>query len=944
MKADSSKTDLMYEILYNWDFVPKPSPKVNVSAMVIDDKQKYFMKNHIMGTLYELDESSYTVWSLLDGKRSMGQILEDTQKTKSDIKPVTVLQTILFFAESGALQSVLEPIKKSRVKIESSFKVYVTIVESSKNFLESIHKLIRPFLRRELLWASIAFVVFMGLAFAGQFVGILGDKTRFEILGSTVVGLLIYNFVILAPVTAIHEIAHGLTVVHYGGKPKDMGTGWFYFGPMFYCDATDAWTFSRRHRMMVMLAGNLSTMLIGSAIVVVLYVWPFPSYVSTILSMTAFWCFYTSLWNFAPPFETDGYWVLADLLKMPNLRHDAYTYLKTVVKRALKRPVEEVQGLTSRRKAILLGYAVMSVVWLTYMAYQSSTLMSYYARDAATSFVKISSSVLFNQALSALAFGVSIASIVYFTMMITGYGFIFATAIKKAATRTLHFEAIHDRDLSVFLSLPTQVSDSLAKELRTKMANAAKKFTSNFSVTRVGSLYTATLRLGGKELALVQIKEHLRKIEREFTSMYQKLLQHHKDEILGSNGTYAPGKNGLTHLLTQMGRELTKTGSQEAKGVVKEVLRDQTRDVFYLLNSTSGRVWTVELPPAQQSEVKKILSSLSVEDLAVTDLYDEVEDFKKRTIYGFDSLAKLFTGSQEDLLKTFEQPEEHQAMAFFQPVKGRIIIVGRTEQIEKKLDCFGCIFVDQVWCGYMDSLLSETNQVLSALSQTLVPDKDEIQRMSDGELTVLSKNLAALTANGGLVENVLHKCEESVQSAKSNLKELRSDLEELGVYKTGSFDDIVAVNVENLRNLPNRLKHFKEQFQSLRAEVADIKELAQAEHHNREVVFAGKKRRTTRMYPLFALFSVVLAFVGFQPFMQESMRITFLAAALFVQLVYGILYTRVWRSFHTVNRYSSSAFTQLQVFVFALAQTYHKFVSTGDLVTPMSKSNRNATR
>jgi hypothetical protein len=350
------------------------------------------------------------------------------------------------------------------------------------------------------------------------------------------------------------------------------------------------------------------------------------------------------------------------------------------------------------------------------------------------------------------------------------------------------------------------------------------------------------------------------------------------------------------------------------------------------------------LPPAQQSEVKKILSSLSVEDLAVTDLYDEVEDFKKRTIYGFDSLAKLFTGSQEDLLKTFERPEEHQAMAFFQPVKGRIIIVGRTEQIEKKLDCFGCIFVDQVWCGYMDSLLSETNQVLSALSQTLVPDKDEIQRMSDGELTVLSKNLAALTANGGLVENVLHKCEESVQSAKSNLKELRSDLEELGVYKTGSFDDIVAVNVENLRNLPNRLKHFKEQFQSLRAEVADIKELAQAEHHNREVVFAGKKRRTTRMYPLFALFSVVLAFVGFQPFMQESMRITFLAAALFVQLVYGMLYTRVRRSFHTVNRYSSSAFTQLQVFVFALAQTYHKFVSTGDLVTPMSKSNRNAIR
>lgn len=940
MQTDSSKTDLMYEILYNWDFVPKPSPKVNVSAMVIDDKQKHFMKNHVMGTLYELDESSYAVWSLLDGNRSMGQILEDVQKTKSDVKPVTVLQTILFFAESGALQSVLEPVKKSRIKIESSFKVYVTIVESSKNFLESIHRIVRPFLRRELLWMSIAFVVFMGLAFAGQFAGILGDKTRFEIFGSTVVGLLIYNFVILAPVTAVHEIAHGLTVVHYGGKPKDMGTGWFYFGPMFYCDATDAWTFSRRHRMMVMLAGNLSTMLIGSAIVVAVYIWPFPSYVSSTLSMTAFWCFYTSLWNFAPPFETDGYWVLADLLKMPNLRHDAYDYLKRVVKRSLKKPVEEAKDLTKRKKAILLGYAVMSVVWLTYMAYQSSTLMSYYTRDAATSFLKISSSVLLNQTLSTLTLAVSIASIVYFMMMISGYGFIFATAVKKAATRALHFEAVHDRDLSVFLSLPTQVPDSLIKELRTKMANAAKKFTQNFSVKRVGSLCIATLRLGGKELALVQIKEHLRKIEMEFTSMYEKFLQRHKEDILGSSGIYAPSKIGLTNLLKQMGRELAKTGSPEAEGVVKQVLRDQTRDTFYLLNSTSGRVWTVELPPAQQSEVKKTLSSLSVEDLAVTDLYDEVENFKKRTIYGFDSLAKLTAQSQADLLKTFEQPEEHQAVTFFQPVKGRIIVVGRTEQIEKKLDCFGCIFVDQVWCGYMDSLLSETNPMLSALSRTLIPDKEEIQRMSDAELTVLSKNLVTLAANDGFVENLLEKCEQSVQSANNNLKELKNDLEELGVYKAGSFDDILSVNVENLKNLPRRLVNFKEAFQSLRAEIADIKESTQEEHRNRKVAFAGRKRKMTRMYPLFAVLSIIFALLGFQPIVLGSMRILFLAAALFLQLVYGILYLRMWGSFHAVNRYSSSAFNQLQVFVFALAQVFHKFISTGDLVAPEHKPDR----
>jgi len=230
--------------------------------------------------------------------------------------------------------------------------------------------------------------------------------------------------------------------------------------------------------------------------------------------------------------------------------------------------------------------------------------------------------------------------------------------------------------------------------------------------------------------------------------------------------------------------------------------------------------------------------------------------------------------------------------------------------------------------------------VLSALSRTLIPDKEEIRRMSDAELTVLSKNLVTLAATDGLVENLLEKCEKSIQSANNNLKELKNDLEKLGVYKAGSFDDILSVNVENLKNLPRRLTNFKEAFQSLRAEIADIKESTQEEHLNRKVAFAGKKRKMTRMYPLFAVLSIIFALLGFQSIVLGSMRILFLIAAFFLQLVYGILYLHMWRAFHAVNRYSSSAFNQLQVFVFALAQVFHKFISTGDLVTPEPKPDR----
>jgi len=51
-----SKTDLMYEVLYNPKFVPFPSPKVNVKTTIVDGKPSYLMKNHATGMYYDLDE------------------------------------------------------------------------------------------------------------------------------------------------------------------------------------------------------------------------------------------------------------------------------------------------------------------------------------------------------------------------------------------------------------------------------------------------------------------------------------------------------------------------------------------------------------------------------------------------------------------------------------------------------------------------------------------------------------------------------------------------------------------------------------------------------------------------------------------------------------------------------------------------------------------------
>ena len=263
-KAETStKTDLMYEIVYNPDFVPIRSAKVTVKTTLVGGKASYLMKNHVTGIYYEPDDLTNLIWTLTDGKRTVKEIVEEVQKQKPKVKEDDVTGILLFFAEASLLVSSPEQLKKKRFKVVSAFEMDLTLINQSKNFLHSIYNNVRPILKRSLLWATVIFIVLGAALFAVRFVSIFGNKSNFQILGSTAVGFFFYYFVALAPVIAIHEISHGLALVHYGGEPGEMGAGIFYFGPMFYTETTDVWTLEKRHRIMVFLAGNISTLSIG---------------------------------------------------------------------------------------------------------------------------------------------------------------------------------------------------------------------------------------------------------------------------------------------------------------------------------------------------------------------------------------------------------------------------------------------------------------------------------------------------------------------------------------------------------------------------------------------------------------------------------------------------------------------------------------------------------
>ena len=936
---DSSKTDVMYEITYNPKFVPRRSPKVNIKTITIDGENKYFMKNHETESLYDLSEFGSDLWNLIDGKRTVKEITEVMEGMYKDLRPDLVKESLLYYAEEGNLEAVLEPVKQKRVNIISAFMVRVSLIRESKGFLQTIDRVFRPLFRKPLLWLSVAFVTVMGLIFAGRFMSIFTNKANFEIMGSTVVGFFFYYFVVFGPIIAVHEIAHGLTLVHYGGEPREMGTGLYFFGPMFYVDVTDGWTLNRYQRIMIFAAGPLSTVMIGSLIMVVQYSGQFPASFSLILTMASFYCFYGLLADVSPLLESDGYYIFCDAVNIPDLREKSFTYLRTSARKLFKKPVEkESEALTTKTKAILLIYPALAVVWAIYLVYRSLTIAIYMAQDTAVSVLNVSTPILSNKPLTIAAIVLCMASVTYFSMVMSGYGLIIFTGLKKAFKKTLRFEAIHDRDLSVFMYLPKNVPQSLFTSLRQKMKKAAKNFTNNFDVRQTGSMCVAVLRLSSTKLALVQIKEHFRNIEKKFDDAYKSFLKRHKTEILESVWMHDPHKTSLAVLLSDMAKQTAKS-TPEANAVVSQVIGRQNKNELYLLNSVYGTVWTLELPPTLLHEIEEtLLPTLLPEDLSFTDLYDDVEDFKKRTIYGFDSLAKLTDENQRGLQDALKHPEKYQVMSFFEPIKSRLIFLGRTEQIEKVIDSLGDLFVCQAWCGYLDNLLSEVNLSLLAINRSPMPTTKSIRSMKDGELAVLEKNISLLIDHEGFVTESLRDSKRHVESANLELEEIGNRLRPTSDFKVGLLDATLKINAENLAHLPSQLESFRILSRELYQRTKKIGKSVERELSDRQPLIAKKKRRRLAVFPIFIALSAILAFMSLRMF-TDYVTILFLAIALLLQFSYWSAYLSFSRSFNTVARYTSPTFREVNLFTFAFTQSLYQFMATANLLTPIETTS-----
>ncbi len=158
----------------------------------------------------------------------------------------------------------------------------------------------------------------------------------------------------------IHELGHALAVVHFGRHVNRAGLFFMFGSPGGFVDTGDMWLATRRQRITVTLAGPFATTLVGAATA---FVAPQGNRIAAAMATSQYLILVA---NATPLLKLDAYYVLMDLLRIPNLRERSMAFLTGRFRRKVSEAwrAGNLVPRLDRRETVLLLYGTAAMGWL----------------------------------------------------------------------------------------------------------------------------------------------------------------------------------------------------------------------------------------------------------------------------------------------------------------------------------------------------------------------------------------------------------------------------------------------------------------------------------------------------------------------------------------------------------------------------------------------------
>ncbi len=289
---------------------------------------------------YRFEEEEFSILQMLDGEVSLDELAE---RFEAEFPPQTIrveeLQNFIGMLHRSGLVLSDSPGQGGQLKKRRDERKRKEMIGAATNILsfrfkgfdpERILNGIYPYVRwffSETMTICSLILAFMALMLViVQFDVFQARLPSFQSFFAAQNWLLIAG--VLGVTKVIHEFGHGLSCKHFGGECHEMGVMFLVLTPCLYCNVSDSWMLPNRwHRAAIGAAGMYVEIVIAS---LATFIWwssepGFLNYVCLNIMFVS--SVSTILFNANPLLRYDGYYILSDIMEVPNLRQKANTIL-----------------------------------------------------------------------------------------------------------------------------------------------------------------------------------------------------------------------------------------------------------------------------------------------------------------------------------------------------------------------------------------------------------------------------------------------------------------------------------------------------------------------------------------------------------------------------------------------------------------------------------------
>jgi putative peptide zinc metalloprotease protein len=342
----------------------RPEPAVDI--VVAQHSGFYVLKNPNAGTYMRLSPEEHTLWTWMDGQRTVQELAVSFFLQHQRLMPVAELVRrlrgghMLADPPSGVwtqLQSAVERQQEPWGRRVLAFLWgHPLYVKGTDHFFRTIYQLGGRFLFARPLIVLQAFVALIGFA---AFVFLLATgRQGYEVfqLGQSYFWGLLLLLLLNTLTLSLHESIHALATIHSGCEVRRGGFMLYLFLPTLFVDTTDTWMVGKEGRIQVAIAGPWNDLFLGGLCALL----SLPSWGAGPLCLKiAMLAYASALFNLNPLLELDGYYALCDTLDLPTLRRDALAF----VRRGLWERVFQRESLSQRERFYTI-YGLLSLLYL----------------------------------------------------------------------------------------------------------------------------------------------------------------------------------------------------------------------------------------------------------------------------------------------------------------------------------------------------------------------------------------------------------------------------------------------------------------------------------------------------------------------------------------------------------------------------------------------------